>query len=83
MNALTTLKLTSASSSAMPDLAQRRLDRLLGEAGLAAQRLEDVLEAVAEGIEHGDSPATAAHGRATVTRPANGDGSAVAAAQTA
>ena len=30
------------------DLAQRRLDRLLGEAGLAAQGAENVLQAVAE-----------------------------------
>ena len=31
-----------------PDLAQRHLDGLLGEAALAAQRAEDLLQAVAE-----------------------------------
>ena len=51
-NALTTLKLTSASSSASPDFAQRGLDRLFGETGLALERLEDVLEAGAERVEH-------------------------------
>ena len=35
------------------NLAQRDLDRLLGEAGLAADLAEDVLEALAEGFEHG------------------------------
>ena len=36
-----------------PDFAERGLDRLLGEPGLAAKRLEDVLQAVAERVEHG------------------------------
>ena len=35
-----------------PDLAQRRVDRLLGEPCFAAERLEDVLQAGAERFEH-------------------------------
>ena len=36
-----------------PNLAQRRLDVLRREPSLASQRLEDILEACAEGVEHG------------------------------
>ena len=36
-----------------PDLAQRRLDVLGRQPRLAAQRLEDVLQACAQGVEHG------------------------------
>ena len=36
-----------------PNLAQRRLDVLRRQPRLAAQRLENVLEACAEGLEHG------------------------------
>ncbi len=48
MNALTTLKLTSASSSADPDLTQRDVDGLGRKTGLSANVAEDVLEAFAE-----------------------------------
>ena len=37
-----------------PDFTERGLDRLLGEANLAAQRPENPLQAVTEGIEHGN-----------------------------
>ncbi len=48
MNALTTLKLTSASSSAIRISRSASFDGLLGEPGLAAERAEDVLQTVAE-----------------------------------
>ena len=53
MNALTTLKLTSASSSASRISRSAASTVCLGQPGLAAQGAEDVLQAVAERVEHG------------------------------
>ena len=52
MKALTTLKLTSASSSATRIFAQRGFDILFCQPPFAAKGPENVLEARAEGFEH-------------------------------
>ena len=54
MNALTTLKLTSASSSASRISRSAASTVSSVSRDFAAQRLEDVLEAGAERFEHGD-----------------------------
>jgi hypothetical protein len=52
MNALTTLKLTSASSSAIRISRSAVSTDCSVETGVAADLAEDVLEAIAEGFEH-------------------------------
>ena len=52
MKSLTTLKLTSASSSARADLAQAVADVGLGEPAAAAELLERVAEAAGNAFEH-------------------------------
>ena len=52
-NALTTLKLTSASRSAMRISRMAGVDVVLGQAALAAQAREDALQAFGKAFEHG------------------------------
>ena len=65
---LTTLKLTSASSSAQPDLAHRGIDVGLADPAAAGQVAERLAQALAEGVEHGPGGTPSGGG------PVGGDG---------
>ena len=52
MNALTTLKLTSAFEQRHPDFPERQLDGLFGKPALSANVAENVLQPIGEGLEH-------------------------------